>query len=81
MISFIDENRQWFKSKVWIDASETPRDLAFCAYVIQNPEEVFLIEDSKKDECFCDNPLVRDDPKVIFYVGVVLKSNSGHVLS
>lgn len=72
LISLIDENRQWFKSKVGIEVIETSREISFCGHAINNPKEPLIIEDLRLDDRFRDNPLVTGDPKVIFYAGVPL---------
>jgi PAS domain S-box-containing protein len=73
LVSLVDENRQWFKSRFGLNACETPRGVSFCGHAILNPDQCpLIVEDATKDPRFHDNPLVVDAPRVIFYVGIPL---------
>lgn len=76
LVSLVDENRQWFKSCIGLDASETPRDISFCGHAILG-ESTFVISDTLKDDRFKDNPLVINDPYIRFYAGCPIKVANG----
>ncbi|MFP5080837.1 PAS domain S-box protein [Pedobacter sp. JCM 36344] len=79
MITLIDGNRQWFKSKFGLDIKETPRAISFCQYAIMD-DKYFEVADATKDNRFEDNELVTADPNIRFYGGYPLIDPSGYAL-
>src|SRR6476619_1002627 len=71
LITLVDEDRQWFKSKVGISVNETARDISFCAHALCQ-SDLFIIADASKDARFAKNPLVTSSPKIRFYAGARL---------
>ena len=76
LISLVDERRQWFKAKVGLGATETSREVAFCAHAIHG-NDVFEVPDARQDPRFADNPLTTDEPHVVFYAGAPLINDHG----
>ncbi len=79
LISLVDENRQWFKSRVGLTLNETSRDISFCGHAIMQ-NDLFIVPNAAADARFASNPLVTSDPKIRFYAGAPLVTPDGHSL-
>jgi diguanylate cyclase (GGDEF)-like protein len=78
-VSLVDENQQWFKSRVGLTLTRAPRSISFCAHVVATALPL-VIEDTLRDVRFADNPLVTHAPRIRFYAGIPLHAESGEVL-
>lgn len=76
LVSLVAEDCQWFKSTQGLAATETPRDVAFCAHAIL-ADDALIVENATRDERFADNPLVTGDPNIRFYAGQPLTAKNG----
>ena len=80
LVSLVDEDRQWFKSRCGdLEQNETPRAMAFCAYTVAR-KSLFVVQDARKDDRFRNNPLVAGEPGVRFYAGAPLTTPDGYVI-
>ncbi len=80
LITLVDKDRQWFKSRYGIEVNETPREVAFCQLGFDQPHQPLIIPDSRKDARTANNPLVQGEPHVIFYTGIPLVNPEGFPL-
>lgn len=80
LVSLVDEHRQWFKAKVGLAATETSRDVSFCAHAILQPKDLFIVPDAQRDPRFRQNQLVVGEPGIRFYAGMPLVTAAGHSL-
>ncbi|MCU1738366.1 MULTISPECIES: PAS domain S-box protein [unclassified Pseudomonas] len=79
LISLIDSDRQWFKSRVGLDVRQTPRDISFCTIAIEQ-EHTMVVQDALNDPRFSSNPLVTSTPHIRFYAGAPIRSIEGYAL-
>lgn len=80
LITILDNKRQWFKSKIGLNITETPIGDSFCQHTLHKPNEVLVVNDSHKDSRFEKNNLVLGDPKIRFYAGAPLETPNGNIL-
>jgi hypothetical protein len=80
LISFIDDTRQWYKSKIGLTEAEVPIAETFCQYTLDNPNELLLVTDPKQEERFQNNPSVLKEGGIAFYAGAPLVSPRGNVI-
>jgi diguanylate cyclase len=80
LVSLVDDRRQWFKARLGLAASETRRELAFCAHAITAREPLFVVADAAQDPRFSANALVTGDPHIRFYAGAPIVMADGHAM-
>jgi GAF domain-containing protein len=80
LITLLDDQRQWFKSRIGLERSEIPREDALCNHAIMMPEDIMVVNDATQDERFTKNPLVTAEPNLRFYAGVPLVTSNGEAL-
>lgn len=80
VVSMMDEDRLWFKSKVGLDVPQLDRKIAFCAHAIMHPRDMLIVPDLGEDQRFAQNPLVAQSPFIRFYAGAPIVDTSGHAL-
>ena len=80
LISFVDKDRQWFKSHYGLNVDQTDRCHSFCSHAIQDPEQLMQVEDAQLDQRFHENPLVTGSPDIRFYAGMPLLDKDGFAL-
>lgn len=79
LITLVDAERQWFKSRIGLPMDATTRDISFCSHAILE-SDMLVVEDALSDQRFADNPLVTSDPNIRFYAGVPLILPGGHAV-
>ncbi|HEX3986797.1 MAG TPA: sensor domain-containing diguanylate cyclase [Acidobacteriaceae bacterium] len=79
LISLVDEQRQWFKSSIGMDVTETPRAVSFCTHALRQ-RQLFIVPDARQDERFTRNPFVVQEPGIRFYAGMPIAGPEGHNL-
>jgi diguanylate cyclase (GGDEF)-like protein/PAS domain S-box-containing protein len=79
LVSLVDRDRQWFKASVGLDATETPRNVAFCSHAVEQGD-MLVVPDATRDARFATNPLVTGAPHIRFYAGQPVFAASGHAL-
>jgi anti-sigma regulatory factor (Ser/Thr protein kinase) len=79
LITLVDADRQWFKSRIGISVAETARAISFCTHAIQH-RDIFIVPDARHDERFSENPFVTGETGIRFYAGAPLVTPDGHAL-
>lgn len=80
LVTCVADQRQWFKSRLGIENSETPREHSFCAHAILEPANLMIVPDAQRDPRFADNPYVTASPHIRFYAGAPLLTPAGHAI-
>lgn len=80
LITILDRDRSWFKSKIGMQLQQTPRETAFCEHLVMQNDDVLIVNDASTDPRFSGHPLVVGNPHIRFYVGAPLISTNGHTL-